>query len=261
MEESSMMLRRMAGLGITPNMVSVFGLAASLLTAGCLALGAADTLPWEAATSPAKTSWWPFIGAVLYGLAALADVLDGHLARSNNLATKFGAVLDSTLDRFGEAAVFIGCAVHFAAAGNVTYVLIACLAMIASTQISYVKARAENMTTGLGVGFWQRAERMIALILGGVIGRVPSVLCIMALFPMFTVARRVLLAQRLLGEARDSRLEEIFDRTLPWRQPRFSPPNLILVAVIVVAIVVAPWIHPFVYGVMDPLKALLKELA
>jgi hypothetical protein len=136
-------------------------------------------------------------------------------------------------------------------------VLIACIAMTASTQISYVKARAENMTTGLGVGFWQRAERMIALILGGLTGRVPAVLCIMALFPMFTVLRRVLLAQRLLGESRDSRLEEWFDRILPWRQPRFSAPNLALCAAIVAAIIVLPWMHPFFYGAMDPLKAAL----
>jgi CDP-diacylglycerol---glycerol-3-phosphate 3-phosphatidyltransferase len=252
------MLRRMADLGITPNMVSYFGLACSLITAVYFALGAAHTLPWETASSPAPTSWWPLLGAVFYGVAAIADVVDGHLARSHNLATKFGAVLDSTLDRFGEMAVFIGCAVYFAAHGNVTYVLIACIAMTASMQISYVKARAENMTSGLGVGFWQRAERMVALILGGVTGRVASVLCIMALFPMFTVLRRVLLAQRLLGETRESRLEAMFDRTLPWRQPRFSSAYLLLCAAIASAIVVLPWMHEFFYGVMDPLKAVLR---
>jgi CDP-diacylglycerol--glycerol-3-phosphate 3-phosphatidyltransferase len=258
MEGASIMLRRMAGLGITPNMVSYFGLACSLVTASCFALGAADTLPWETGDSPSHTSWWPLVGAVLYGFSAIADVVDGHLARSHNLATKFGAVLDSTLDRFGEMAVFIGCAVHFAARGNVTYVLIACIAMTASTQISYVKARAENMTTGLGVGFWQRAERMVALIIAGLSGRIPSALCIMALFPMFTVLRRVVLAQRLLGETRESRLEAMFDRVLPWRQPRFAGAYLALCAGIAMAIVVLPWLHPFFYGVMDPLKAVLR---
>jgi CDP-diacylglycerol--glycerol-3-phosphate 3-phosphatidyltransferase len=259
MEEESMMLRRIADLGVTPNMISYFGLACSLLTAAFFAIGAGHTLPWEAA-SPAATSWWPFYAAVFYGLAAIADVVDGHLARSQDLATKFGAVLDSTLDRFGEMAVFIGCAVYFAAHGNVTYVLIACIAMTASTQISYVKARAENMTTGLGVGFWQRAERMVALILAGVLGRVSSVLCITALFPMFTVVRRVLLAQRLLGESRESRLEAIFDRTLPWRQRRFTAPYLLLCVAIATAIAVLPWLHPFFYGVMDPLRAVMARL-
>jgi hypothetical protein len=64
----------------------------------------------------------------------------------------------------------------------------------------------------------------------------------------------------LLGEARDSRLEEFFDRALPWRQPRFSAPNLILVAVIIAAIALGPSLHPFFYGVMDPLGSLLQRL-
>jgi phosphatidylglycerophosphate synthase len=239
-------------------MVSTFGLACSVFTAACFAMGAGHTLPWEAVSSPSSTSWWPFAGAVFYGLAAIADVVDGQLARRNNLATKFGAVLDSTLDRFGEMAVFIGCTVHFAARGNVTYVLIAGIAMSASIQISYVKARAENLTPSLEVGFWQRAERMVALILGGVLGRVPAVLCIMALFPMFTVLRRVLLAQRLLGESRESRIEGLFDRVLPWRQPRFSTPYLLLCATIACAIGVLPWVHPFFYATMDPLRAAMR---
>lgn len=251
-------LRRLADLGVTPNMVSYAGLAFAIVTAACFLAGAGHTLPWESPDSPAPTSWWPFAGAIFFGFSAIADVLDGQLARRNGLATKFGAVLDSTLDRFGDMAVFIGCAMYFAARGNVSYVLIACLAMAATTQISYVKARAENLTSGLGVGFWQRAERMVAMILGGLLGRVPTVLCIMALFPMFTVLRRVLLAHRLLGEARDSRLEKAFDRTLPWRQPRFSTSYLALCAAITVAILVLPWVHPFFYGVMDPLRAALQ---
>jgi hypothetical protein len=114
------------------------------------------------------------------------------------------------------------------------------------------------MTTGLGVGFWQRAERIVATILGGATGRVPSALCIMALFPMFTVLRRVLLAQRLLGEARDTRLEEAFDRLLPWRRPRFSAPYFVVCAVLATAIVVLPHVHPFFYGGMDPLRSLFR---
>jgi phosphatidylglycerophosphate synthase len=236
-------------------MVSYTGLAFALLTGGCFLAGAGHTLSWEASDSPAPTSWWPFAGGIFFALSAIADVLDGQLARRSGLATKFGAVLDSTLDRFGDMAVFIGCAVYFAAQGNVSYVLIACLAMTAATQISYVKARAESLTTGLEVGFWQRAERMVAMILGGMLGRVPAVLCILALFPMFTVLRRLLLAQRLLGEARDSKLEDAFDRALPWRQPRFATPYLVLCTAIIVAILVLPWLHPFFYGVMDPLRA------
>ena len=104
----------------------------------------------------------------------------------------------------------------------------------------------------------EEIERMVAVILGGVFGRVPSVLCIMALFPMFTVLRRVLLAQRLLGAARESRLEATFDRVLPWRQPRYSPRYLLLCAALATAIVVLPWMDPFFYGTADPLGAWVR---
>jgi len=246
--------RQMAALGVTPNMISVLGLVFAFATGACLLAGAGHVLPVEDTTPPLPQSWWPLGAGFFFLLSALADILDGQLARRSGLATKFGAVFDSTLDRFGDMAIYIACALYFAAHGNLTFVLISCLAMVATTQISYVKARAENLTTGLGVGFWQRAERMVAMILGGAFGRVPAALCILALFPMFTVLRRVLLAQRLLGAARESSMEATFERVLPWRQPRYSPPYLILCAAIASAIVWLPWVDPFFFGAADPLR-------
>lgn len=246
---------RLAAAGVTPNMVSYLGLALALGAAYCFALGAGH-VPWGSEQAPA--SWWGVAGGVLLGLSALADILDGPLARATNLATRFGAVLDSTLDRFGDMAVLIGCAVYFGARANVTYILLACLAMSAGTQVSYVKARAESLTSGLGVGFWQRPERTAALILGGLIGRVPVVLCILALFPMFTVLRRVMLAYRLLGNPQQSRLEKWLDESAPWTQPRFSAPYFATCLVITIAIVVLPELHPFFYGLTDPLRTILR---
>jgi CDP-diacylglycerol--glycerol-3-phosphate 3-phosphatidyltransferase len=238
-------------------MVSAVGLLFAFAAAGCFLTAAGHTLPWETSSPPTPSSWWPVAGGVALGFSALADILDGRLARRTGLATQFGAVLDSTLDRFGDMAVCIGCALYFAAQGNVTFVLISCVAMAASTQISYVKARAEHLTSGLEVGFWQRAERMVAMILGGLLGRVPTVLCLTALFPLFTVLRRVALARRRLAAAPPSRFEPSFDRLLPWRQQRFSGPYLALCAVIIAAIVVLPRVHPFFYGIADPLRAVL----
>ena len=253
---ASTFLSRLAGAGVTPNFVSYVGLALALAAAYCFALGAGHVLPWESAQAPA--SWWGVAGGILLGLSALADILDGPLARANNLTTPFGAVLDSTLDRFGDMAVLIGCAVYFGALANVTYILVTCLAMSAGTQVSYVKARAESLTSGLGVGFWQRPERTAALILGGLLGRVPVVLCVLAIFPMFTVLRRVLLAYRLLGNPQQSRLEKWLDESAPWTQRRYSVPYFATCLVIAVAIVGLPTLHPFFYGSTDPLRAILR---
>ncbi len=245
--------------GITPNMVSYAGLACAVASGCALALGAGHTLPWRSGTTPVATSWWPAVAGVLLGLSALADILDGRLARRGNLETRFGAVLDSTLDRFGDMAVFIGCALYYARLGNVTYVLVCCLAIVGSTQISYVKARGENLVEGLGIGFWQRGERMVAVILGALAGRVPTVLWISAVFPLFTVLRRVRRASALLAESPSSgtEIEALAERFAPWRQPRRSLMYGAFCVLVAAAIVAGPWIDPFFYGATDPLRALL----
>ena len=122
-------------------------------------------------------------------------MLDGAVARRGGLMTPYGALLDSTLDRFADMALFSACALYFASVGNLTYVLLACAGLAAAVQTSYVKARGENMTPGLGVGFWQRGERMACFGVGAVSGHMATSLWLMGIFPFLTVARR-------LGEAR-----------------------------------------------------------
>jgi CDP-diacylglycerol--glycerol-3-phosphate 3-phosphatidyltransferase len=246
--------------GITPNMVSYAGLGCALASSAALVLGAGHTLPLQAGSSLRGTSWWPAIAGVLLGLSALADILDGRLARKGNLQTRFGAVLDSTLDRFGDMAVFIGCALYYAGLGNMTYVFVSCLAIVGSTQVSYVKARAENLVDGLGIGFWQRGERMVAMIIGGLTGRVPTVLWISAVFPLLTVWRRVRRARNLLteGAGRESSIERFAQKFAPWRQPRRSLSYRLFCVLIAGLIVAGPWLDPFFYGTTDPLRAILE---
>jgi CDP-diacylglycerol--glycerol-3-phosphate 3-phosphatidyltransferase len=246
--------------GITPNMVSYAGLVCALGSSAALALGAGDTLPWDEGTGAGGKSWWPAIAGVLLGVSALADILDGRLARKGNLQTRFGAVLDSTLDRFGDMAVFVGCALYYAGVGNMTYVLVSCLAMVGSTQVSYVKARGENLVDGLGIGFWQRGERMVAMIIGGLTGRVPTVLWISAVFPLLTVWLRVRRARTLLSEpgGHESSIERFAREFAPWRQPRRSLSYRLLCVLIAGMIVAGPWLEPFFYGTTDPLREFLR---
>ena len=140
-------------LGVTPNMLTVAGL---VLTAGagvCLMMGAGQTAPWEAGKVSSASSWWPFLAALLLTVAGAADLLDGAVARVGNMATPVGALLDSTLDRFSDLFIFLGCAVHFSVAGNITYLGLSVGAAVSALLISYVKARAENLIDDCEVGY------------------------------------------------------------------------------------------------------------
>jgi phosphatidylglycerophosphate synthase len=236
-------------------MVSWAGFACAAAAALCLALGAGHALPLEAGLTDAPTSWWPFAAAFFLLLSSVADLLDGAVARRGGLMTPYGALLDSTLDRFADMALFSGCALYFARAGNPAYVLLACAGLAAAVQTSYVKARGENMTEGLGVGFWQRGERMSCLGVGAVTGHLPFSLWILAIFPFFTVARRLREGRRRMEGGSD--LVSRPSRWMPWRQSRQSMDYRIFVSAIILTIAVVPSLCPFFRGLSDPLSALL----
>ncbi len=243
---------------VTPNMISWTGLLFASGAGVCLALGAGDAPPWEASRTAAATSWWPFSTGICLALAAAADLLDGAFARRSGLATKYGAVLDSTLDRFGDAVIFLGCSVYFAIVGNVTFVLLSGVALAATVQVSYVKARGENLTTGLGMGFWQRGERFGLLLVGAFLGRMPAAIVILAIFPMFTVLLRALEAKRKLA-GNDALLPtQIAALRVAPRWERGTAAWWGLCLGTAAAAYALPWVDPFFYGLRDPLGALLR---
>jgi CDP-diacylglycerol--glycerol-3-phosphate 3-phosphatidyltransferase len=107
------------------------------------------------------------LGGVLIGISGLFDLLDGLVARVGNKQTDFGALLDSTLDRFAEIAIFIGLVVLFRDTATLYGVL---LAMGGSLMVSYVKARAEGLGSKCESGMLQRPERLIIILLGALLG-------------------------------------------------------------------------------------------
>ena len=113
--------------------------------------------------------------ALLLLLAGFLDILDGGVARASNRTTRFGALLDSVLDRYSEFAVFAGLGYHFfnreishAESGRILLLLIAA-AMGGSLIVSYVRARAEGLGFDCRVGLFQRPERLVVLSLGALI--------------------------------------------------------------------------------------------
>ncbi|MEX0750529.1 MAG: CDP-alcohol phosphatidyltransferase family protein [Dehalococcoidia bacterium] len=177
----------LAALGVTPNMISVFGFAGNV-AAGCLAAGGHLFAA----------------GAVMLFFSAL-DLLDGALARKTGTVTKFGAVFDSVLDRLSEAAVLAGLLFHYSQRGGHTEeIALIYAAIVGSIMVSYVRARAEGIGLELREGLFTRAERVIllggALLFGGQVLRIA--LWVLALLAHLTAAQRVFAVwQKLRDEA------------------------------------------------------------
>lgn len=133
-------------------------------------------------------------GAVLI-LSGLFDLLDGALARAKNQVTKFGAVLDSTLDRFAEALIFLAL-IYFALPGSSQsasggLVIISVAGLASSFMISYIKARAEGLGIECNVGFFTRAERIVFLSLGLIFNQLILALALLVALSLVTIFQRL----------------------------------------------------------------------
>ena len=128
--------------------------------------------------------------AVLF-LAGFLDMADGQVARRAGRVTAFGAFLDSTLDRYSDLALYMGLVVYYTLVGAPFYMGLAAVAMASSFMVSYARARAESLIPSCKVGFLERPERLVLLILGGAFRRMAPVLWVIATFSTLTVIHRV----------------------------------------------------------------------
>ncbi len=168
--------------GFSPNQLTLFGLALNLV-AGFVYAGGHFTA-----------------GGLLLLLAAMGDMLDGPLARVSGRASKFGAFLDSTVDRYSDIFLFGGLALYFANAGNSGWVFISLGIIAGSFVTSYAKARAENLIENCSVGIFERPERIIALALASFIPPLrPWLLGLLFLGTNATALHRILFTQKTLS--------------------------------------------------------------
>jgi CDP-diacylglycerol--glycerol-3-phosphate 3-phosphatidyltransferase len=135
-------------VGLTPNALTVIGF---LISGGAAAAAAAQ-------------NWILAAALVIFG--GSFDMLDGGLARAQNRVTRFGAFLDSTLDRWGEGVVYIGVVAGASAAGFTAGAVLAAAAAVSSFQVSYTRAKAESLGLHGEVGIAPRAERLVLLTIG-----------------------------------------------------------------------------------------------
>ncbi len=177
----------LAKAGISPNALTVFGFTMTLGVAWVLSTGHF------------------FLGGFLVLLSGSLDFLDGALARATGRSTKFGAFLDSTLDRFSDAALFLGLLAYYASQGShyLEIVLIGA-ALTGSLVTSYTRARAEGLGLKDEVGVFTRTERIILLAIGLIIGHWHSdamtvVLWIIAVLSNLTALQRIYHVWRQTG--------------------------------------------------------------
>lgn len=102
-------------------------------------------------------------------VAGVFDLLDGQVARKGNTESKFGALLDSTVDRYSEILIWFGIAISFIRADDLWTSSAVFFALAGSLMVSYVRARVEGLGAECKVGFMQRPERIIAIGVGGLI--------------------------------------------------------------------------------------------
>ena len=159
--------------GVSPNMVTVTGVVLNLGVAWVLAQGHTR------------------IGDLLLPLVSLFDALDGTLARLTGKRSRFGAFLDSTMDRFSEAIVYLGLLVFYTRSGAGREILLIYVTIVGSLMVSYARARAEGLGLDCKVGLLTRLERTVVLTVALILDQVPTALWVLAILTNFTAFQRM----------------------------------------------------------------------
>src|SRR6201997_1274256 len=169
-----LIVRGLALSRIHPNVLTFLGLLINMVAAYMLAVG---QFRWGAAV---------IIGAGLF------DMVDGRVARETNRVTRFGGFFDSVLDRYSDCALLVGLLVWYGSINRPFYVVLTALVMTGSVMVSYTRARAENSIPTCKVGFMERPERVVLLIIGALFARMAQVLWVIAVLANITVIHRMI---------------------------------------------------------------------
>ncbi len=171
--------------GLRPNTITTVGLLLVLASAVAFGVGSIR------------------LGGLLLLVSGVVDTLDGAVARRTGRSSAFGAFYDSTLDRIGDGATFIGLAVYFMGAPDIAYrewaVILCMVAVLASLTVSYTRARAEGLGLECRVGIAQRAERIIGI--GGaalLVGAGPNGLVLSGIVALLTLLSLITVVQRIV---------------------------------------------------------------
>ena len=180
---------------------------------------------------------------VIMLVANIFDFIDGKVAHLLDLQSAFGAFWDSTLDRFSDLALLTGLIFLYSKLGRSDYVMVAALALIFSIMTSYARARAESLVQKCKVGFMERPERIVLLMIGALTNRMAAVLWVILVLSILTVADRIYytyLALNRLPMPSRAGAAGAFNRAFFWTDERATLPYDLWVA----AILAFVWLTP-----------------
>jgi CDP-diacylglycerol--glycerol-3-phosphate 3-phosphatidyltransferase len=166
---------------ISPNLLTFIGLVINIAAALLFGFASADN------NQPLLFRW----AAVVIIGAGVFDMVDGRVARATNQVTEFGGFFDSVIDRYSDVALFFGLLVYYARAHRFFYVVMVAIVMTSSVMVSYTRARAECMIEKCKVGFMERPERIVLIIIGALFNRMAPVLWVLAVLSTITVIHRI----------------------------------------------------------------------
>jgi CDP-diacylglycerol--glycerol-3-phosphate 3-phosphatidyltransferase len=197
----SPLVDRLIRAGVRPNTITTIGTGLVLISAVVYASGHIR------------------IGGLLLLLSGVADTLDGQVARGGAMVTRFGAFYDSTLDRVGDGATFIGIGAFLLTSPDVAYrtpaVILCMVAILGSVLVSYARARAEGLGLDCKVGIAQRAERVLGLGLASLVfgaGRhallLETIVALLAVASIITVVQRFVYVHQHAGKVDQALMAE-----------------------------------------------------
>jgi CDP-diacylglycerol--glycerol-3-phosphate 3-phosphatidyltransferase len=185
------------------------------------------------------------LAGVIMIVANIFDFIDGKVAQATGTSSEFGAFWDSTLDRFSDLALFLGLVYLYATLGRPDYVMITALTLVFSIMTSYARARAESLIEKCKVGFMERPERIVLLMIGAFTNRMAGVLWVILVLSVVTVANRIHYTYLALNErpipTGSNPLSAAFWRAFFWRDERTTVPyDLWVVAILAFVWLVQP---------------------
>jgi CDP-diacylglycerol---glycerol-3-phosphate 3-phosphatidyltransferase len=170
-------------LGVHPDAVTIFGLLMVIVASVFIGMGDLR------------------VGGVILLLSMPLDAVDGAVARAMQRQDKFGAMLDSALDRYADGFIFAALSYHFAVQGQFEMVLLSLAALLGSFMVSYVRARAEGLDVSVKIGILSRMERAIVILLMLLVpGLLIVGLLVLALGTNFTGFQRLWFVYRTLRD-------------------------------------------------------------
>jgi len=177
-------VRGLALTRISPNALTFLGLIINIVAAVFFGFANAGNYP----------RMFMYAGLVIIG-AGIFDMVDGRVARATGQVTTFGAFFDSVIDRYSDVALFFGLLVYYARANRFFYLVLVAIVMVSSVMVSYTRARAESLIGSCKVGFMERPERVVLVIIGGLFARwgaMAPVLWVLAVLSTITIIHRII---------------------------------------------------------------------